>query len=440
MKFLQKTLADAVGGAERISGGPFGSKLTSNDYRKFGIPVIRGSNMESNGRWIGGNFAFVSVERAEKEYKSNIAKIDDIIVTQRGTLGQVSIVPKHPYAKYVISQSQMAISPDKNLVNSHFIYYYLKSPQFSRYADSQIIQTGVPHINLGILRNAPCMFPDLDKQKQIAATLGFLDDKIDLNRRTNETLEAMARALFRDWFVDFGPTRAKMAGKAPYLAPELWELFPDRLDEEGKPEGWQSLLLADLATLSKSSINPAQFSDEYFLHFSLPAFDKGMMPHLVKGEAIKSGKFSLPSNSILLSKLNPETPRVWMVTAHEEPYQRICSTEFMVLNPCEKDWLALIYCACLSQPFREILQGMVTGTSKSHQRVQPLAAMQTHLLHATDILMRQFGLTAQPLLAKINFNRNESNTLAQLRDFLLPKLMSGNISVRDAEKMVEDAA
>ncbi|MFT8370408.1 MAG: hypothetical protein ABF569_08200 [Acetobacter sp.] len=95
---------------------------------------------------------------------------------------------------------------------------------------------------------------------------------------------------------------------------------------------------------------------------------------------------------------------------------------------------------CLSQLFRETLQGMVTGTSKSHQRVQPLAVMQTHLLHATDILMRQFGLTAQPLFAKINFNRNESNTLAQFRDLLLPKLMSGEISIRDAEKMVEDAA
>ena len=81
-------------------------------------------------------------------------------------------------------------------------------------------------------------FPPLTSKRAIASILGALDDKIDLNRRMNETLEAMARAIFKDWFVDFGPTRAKMEGRAPYLAPEIWALFPDRLDNEGKPEGW----------------------------------------------------------------------------------------------------------------------------------------------------------------------------------------------------------
>ena len=81
-------------------------------------------------------------------------------------------------------------------------------------------------------------------QLDIASTLGALDDKIDLNRRMNETLEAMARAIFKDWFVDFGPTRAKMESRAPYLAPEIWALFPDRLDDEGKPEGGRSARLA----------------------------------------------------------------------------------------------------------------------------------------------------------------------------------------------------
>jgi len=89
--------------------------------------------------------------------------------------------------------------------------------------------------------------PSLPEQRAIAATLGALDDKIELNRRMNETLEAMARALFRDWFVDFGPTRAKMAGTTPYLSPDLWSLFPDRLDDEGKPEGWQEKPLDEIA-------------------------------------------------------------------------------------------------------------------------------------------------------------------------------------------------
>ena len=363
---------------------------------------------------------------------------NDIIFVLKGSPGRCALTPNP--VDFCIAQDMVAIRPDKQKIEPNYLFAALRSPFIQDAIERMHVGTMIPHFKKGDFSKLLIPIPDKKIQKSIGDIYIKFEQKIDLNRRTNETLEAMAQALFRDWFVDFGPTRAKMTGEAPYLAPELWELFPDRLDDEGKPEGWQSLPLTNLATLSKSSINPAKFSDEYFLHFSLPAFDKGMTPDLVKGEEIKSGKFSLPSNSILLSKLNPETPRVWMVTAHKEPYQRVCSTEFMVLNPLQKEWLALIYCACLSQPFRETLQGMVTGTSKSHQRVQPLAVMQTNLLHATDILMRQFGLISQPLLAKINFNRNESHTLAQLRDLLLPKLMSGEISIWDAEKMVEDAA
>lgn len=401
-----------------------------------GIPLIRAADI-SEGR-ISETPTLKISKNVHYEYRRTALEGGECLLTLVGTPGISAIVP-HSMAGWNVARA-VAVLRLKEQKNARFLRYAFSSPDVKNTIRNWCNTTVQPTLNLGDIKKIPISWPPNAAREAITRILASFDDKIDLNRRTNETLEAMARALFRDWFVDFGPTRAKMAGEAPYLAPELWELFPDRLDDEGKPEGWQSWPLADLATLSKSSINPAQFSDEYFLHFSLPAFDKGMMPDLVKGEEIKSGKFSLPSNSILLSKLNPETPRVWMVSAHEEPYQRICSTEFMVLNPLQKDWLALIYCACLSQPFREILQGMVTGTSKSHQRVQPLAVMQTHLLHATDILMRQFGLTAQPLLAKINFNRNESNTLAQLRDLLLPKLMSGEISIRDAEKMLEDAA
>ncbi|NHN93677.1 restriction endonuclease subunit S [Acetobacter sicerae] len=403
------------------------------------IALIRSQNIYNDGFNFNG-LARISTEQAKNLENVEIF-INDILLNITGdSVARTCIVDQNALPARV-NQHVAIIRTNPKKINPFFLRYYLITPTIQNHLLA-LSSAGATRNALTKAMIESLLIPNynLYKQRTIASILAILDDKINLNRRTNETLEAMARALFRDWFVDFGPTRAKMAGEAPYLAPELWELFPDRLDDEGKPEGWQSLPLADLAILSKSSINPAQFSDEDFLHFSLPAFDKGMMPDLVKGEEIKSGKFSLPSNSILLSKLNPETPRVWMVTAHEESYQRICSTEFMVLNPLQKNWLALIYCACLSQPFRETLQGMVTGTSKSHQRVQPLAVMQTHLLHATDILMRQFGLTAQPLLAKINFNRNESSTLAQLRDLLLPKLMSGEISIRDAEKMVEDAA
>src|SRR5690606_21196250 len=106
----------------------------------------------------------------------------------------------------------------------------------------------------------PCVI----EQRAIARILGTLDDKIELNRRRNQTLEAMARALFRDWFVDFGPVRAKMEGQKPYLPAGLWQLFPDRLDDEGKPEGWEILPLSTIATLVTTSVSPGKLPEAVF--------------------------------------------------------------------------------------------------------------------------------------------------------------------------------
>ena len=112
------------------------------------------------------------------------------------------------------------------------------------------------NMNLQTLERLRFRLPPLPEQRAIASTLGVLDDKIELNRKMNATLEATARALFRDWFVDFGPTRAKSAGTAPYLSPDLWSLFPERLDDEGKPEGWEVSNLASILTVLETGRRP----------------------------------------------------------------------------------------------------------------------------------------------------------------------------------------
>ena len=118
----------------------------------------------------------------------------------------------------------------------------------------------VKHTSPERLRRFRFLIPPLPEQRAIAHILGTLDDKIELNRRMNETLEAMARALFKDWFVDFGPTRAKIEGRDPYLAPEIWDLFPDKLDEDGKPEGWETQSVIDQAEF----LNGAAYGNMHF--------------------------------------------------------------------------------------------------------------------------------------------------------------------------------
>ena len=196
-----------------LVGGPFGSNLVSDDYVSEGIPVIRGQNM-GMGRWVDGEFVFVMPEKADL-LSANIARPNDIVFTQRGTLGQVAIVPKGRFERYLVSQSQMKLTVDEKKVDAQFLYYYFTTKEMQRYIRSNAIQTGVPHTNLGIFMETPLSLPPLPEQRAIVIILGSLDDMIETNRRMNETLEAMARIIFKSWFVDFDPVRAKSEGREP---------------------------------------------------------------------------------------------------------------------------------------------------------------------------------------------------------------------------------
>ncbi len=179
-----------------------------------------------------------------------------------------------------------------------------------------------PYLGLVDSDGSGISLPPITEQRAIAHILGTLDDKIELNRRMSETLEAMARALFKSWFVDFDPVRAKAAGRDPGLPKRLADLFPARLvdSELGEiPEGWQVVPVDHVAELLRDQENPQESPDVLFHHFSIPAFDDGPWPREELGETIKSLKFRVPPGVVLLSKLNPEIERVWLVDVRRGP-------------------------------------------------------------------------------------------------------------------------
>lgn len=159
-----------------IVGGPFGSELVSKDYTSAGVPVIRGQNMHQP--WVGGDFVFVSDAKA-KLLEANLAKADDLIFTQRGTLGQVSLVPKRSFPAYLVSQSQMKLTVDNERADPVFYYYVFTGDHLQARIVKSTIQTGVPHINLGILRELPVPLPPLPEQRAIAKALSDVDALID---------------------------------------------------------------------------------------------------------------------------------------------------------------------------------------------------------------------------------------------------------------------
>ena len=288
-----------------------------------------------------------------------------------------------------------------------------------------------PNVSASQLSSIPYPSLSATEQRAIAHILGTLDDKIELNRRMNETLEALALTLFKSWFVDFEPVRAKMAGRDTGLPQHLADLFPDRLvdSELGKiPEGWEWATFGDVVEQFRENENPLASPDSIFRHFSIPAFDASQSPKAEFGQNIKSQKSHVPSGVVLLSKLNPEIERVWFVDV--QPDERaVCSTEFLVLRPRPPYGQPYAYCLARSPAFRQELEGLVTGTSKSHQRAQVAAILSLNVVKPADALATSFERAARPLLQRTLECRRESCTLAETRDTLLPKLVSGELAV-----------
>ncbi|MCC6764972.1 MAG: restriction endonuclease subunit S [Deltaproteobacteria bacterium] len=333
---------------------------------------------------------------------------------------------------WVTDNAIRATALDDN--DSRFLFYLLGTLSLNNWRAG----SGQPLLNQDILSRIPAAVPEPVEQRAIAHILGTLDDKIALNRRMSETLEAMARALFKSWFVDFDPVRAKAQGRDPGLPKPLADLFPARLvdSELGEiPEGWEWGTFDAVVELRRETENPLESPDVAFRHFSIPAYDEGQWPKHEVGESIKSLKARVPAGVVLLSKLNPEIERVWLVDV--QPGDRaICSTEFLVLVPRPPHGRSHVYCLARSQSFRQELEGLVTGTSKSHQRAQAAAILGLAVVRPPESLLRRFEQAAEPLLARTLECRRESRTLAALRDALLPKLISGEIRIGDAEKFI----
>jgi type I restriction enzyme, S subunit len=218
-----------------LVGGPFGSKLTSSDYVEEGIPVIRGTNL-SGGRYLTeSDFVYVSEQKVREDLLGNLAHPGDIIFTQRGTLGQVALIPPDaPFDTYVVSQSQMRMTVNPLKADARFIYYWFTSREAIESLINRNSSSGVPHINLTVLRNFPVRAPDVHTQTRIADLLATYDDLIDNNRRRIGLLEESARLLYREWFV-----------KLRFPGHEHVRII------DGIPEGWDRRELGSILTLKR---------------------------------------------------------------------------------------------------------------------------------------------------------------------------------------------
>ena len=267
--------------------------------------------------------------------------------------------------------------------------------------------TGQTEINKSRLQNELLISYPVDKNKQVAISriLAAIDEKTLLNEKINENLQEQARSIFQSWFIDFEP----FGGAAP--------------------SDWHSSTLGQVAIMKTDSWSPAKNPDVVVEHYSIPAFDEQHYPVFEIASGIKSNKYILTPDSVMISKLNPDTKRIWRpVCLSEHP---VCSTEFIVYEAKKNEQRDYIYSLIDSIPFFNHLCSHTTGSTNSRQRATPKTTLEFSFLLPPDSVIEEFCNIVTPMYDLIASNLVENQTLTKTRDSLLPRLMSGELDVSD---------
>jgi len=358
-----------------------------------------------------------------------------VITGRYGTIGQVYFVDRDFWPL----NTTLYVRDFKGN-DAKFIHYYLKTLDFLAYSD----KAAVPGVNRNHLHEASVTLPGLATQKEIAAFLGALDDRIALLRETNTTLEAIAQALFKSWFVDFDPVRAKKEGREPEgMDADTAALFPDSFEESQLglvPKGWTISAVYDLAQY----VNGAAY------RAFEPNSERRGLP-IIKIAELKAGvtsqtgfsdikmplKYKIDTRDILFSwSGNPDTSIDTFVWPHGEAWlnQHI----FHVVPSADKDRsFVLLTLRYLNPVFAELARNKQT-TGLGHVTVSDLKQLQVVL--PGNSLLERWNEIVDPLLERAFTIEQKAQTLATLRDTLLPRLISGQLCLPDAEALIEEAA
>jgi type I restriction enzyme S subunit len=346
-------------------------------------------------------------------------------------MGKVAIAGKD----CVTNQQLNSIIVDEKFY-PEFVYYNLSSrkEELQRLAGSG---SALPILNKGHFSQLEIEIPiDKNEQRSIARVLGALDDKIELNRQMNHTLEAIAQALFKSWFVDFDPVTAKAAGRAPFgMNAETAALFPSRFEESDLsaiPESWRTGKIKDIGKNIKVGVRPNDVDSET-AYIGLEHIPRKSIALSDWGNAgdVTSQKFQFSKGDILFGKLRPYFHKVGVA-----PVSGVCSTDILVLNSISSEWFGLLLGHISSVEFINYVDGASGGTRMPRTDWETMSKYEIVIPEKT--ISQKYSEQVSNLVSKIHANIEESNTLAALRDLLLPKFLSGEMRVRQAEKLVAE--
>jgi len=416
-EWRKSSIADLAQGRQKgVAGGPFGSALGRKDYVDEGVPVIRGSQLSEGGQFSSADFVFVTNQKADR-HRGNLAYPGEVVVTQRGTIGQVGLIPKgSPYDRYLLSQSQMKISPDPSRVDSEFLYFALCSPANRQRLINHAMTAGVPHINLATLREFQMLIPDLTTQRGIATVLSAFDELIQINERRIELLEDLARSLYREWFVRFRFPGHEAAGLTGPTA-------------ESAPAGWKVRRASEVFRINPR-IRPAQSA---FPKVTMADVDERISAVFSSTVTTRVAGSKFQRDDVLFARITPclENGKTALVKFLEPGEVAIGSTEFIVLRGATVG-PTFVYCAARSERVRHHAIKSMSGSS-GRQRVATSCFNSLELVEPPRAIANQFEQVAGPMFDEVFELANQNRHLATTRDLLLPRLVEGRIHISDVD-------
>ena len=407
------------------------------DHCDLGIPLIKAGDLKNN--WINPKPAFRISPEKHYEYRRTELKGGELLVSLVGNAGQIAVVPS-PMKGWNAARAIAVVRLSQD-ADSGYIKYALQSPTLQRLMKSWCNTTVQETLNLKEIRRLPIPFPPLSEQKAIAHILGTLDDKIELNRKTNETLEAMAKALFKSWFVDFDPVRAKAEGRPTGLPAEISDLFPDSFEDSelGEiPSGWQCCSFTKLVDVISGG-TPKTSINEYW-NGSIPWFSVVDTPPGSGCWAIQTEKRITPEG--LASCSSKLLPTGTTIISARGTVGKVCLAGWdMAMNQScyglrSKAENGEYFCFYLTKSLVEILEARAHGSVFSTITRDTLDGVAT--ISPSLEAIQSFNRSTGALLGKIKTNLEENRILGNQRDALLPTLISGELRIPDAEKLLAE--
>lgn len=436
--------AAALGGGN-VQTGPFGSQLHAADYVEDGIPSVMPQNIGENTLSEDG-IARITAEDALRLTKY-LLQTGDIVYSRRGDVERRALIREKANG-WLCGTGCLRVRFGPGSVDPEYATYYLGHSKVREWIGNNAVGATMPNLNTKILSSVPFVLPPLPEQVRIASILSALDDKIELNRRTNETLEVMAQAIFKDWFVDFGPVHRKMRGEtdptailgglitSPSEAATLAALFPDTLGAKGLPEGWSEEPIGDVCDTVGGATPPTKTAEywEDGKHFWATPKDLSNLSGLYvrttertitdEGLARISSGLS-PRGSVLMSSRAP----IGYVAIASVP--AAVNQGFIVLRPTER--LPTEYAYFWTKANMDLIESNANGSTFqeiSKKNFRPLPV----IIPDAEIMLAFVNLT-KPMLGRIEQGEIENQTLAETRDYLLPRLMSGQIRAGEPQGM-----